>query len=99
TRSKRDWSSDVCSSDLDLELRGPDRLAEVLAPLGVPDLDDLRTGVLRLCHGDLTGPRAGILPVGVLHAQQGGGVLPEDAGDGGRSEERRVGKAGGCGEG
>src|SRR5437868_12828803 len=79
TRSKRDWSSDVCSSDL------------------VRELHHRHDGAVRL--GAVVEVRAHVL-------QAGGGIREksflrqrhagEFAGAGRRSEERRVGKGGGC---
>src|SRR5699024_11798616 len=40
TRSKRDWSSDVCSSDLMLCYVTPKE------HLGLPDKDDVKTGII-----------------------------------------------------
>src|SRR5690606_39586668 len=88
TRFSRDWSSDVCSSDLvaararDRDHRGAAELVELgLVVLG----DDLVFADGRL--------REGIAAAGVLAGDAAGGdvVLLADAIDE-RSEERRVGK-------
>src|SRR5207249_7634224 len=91
TRSKRDWSSDVCSSDLinlldsvlfndpsEYVLHGGDG-----GPNGVVAIDD---------HADrFERPNASLCHVGIGGRYDGNGHL---AGPGARSEERRVGK--GC---
>src|SRR5699024_11987395 len=46
TRSKRDWSSDVCSSDLPLIAA----LIEADAPLGISDQFELRRLQLKVLH-------------------------------------------------
>src|SRR5207249_12341105 len=85
TSSKRDWSSDVCSSDLGSRERGRscrdlvgghDKIALVLAILVVDDHEDAS--------------RADLLD-GRLDARKPRHVAPLSASDR-RSEERRVGK-------
>src|SRR5699024_11905657 len=92
TRSKRDWSSDVCSSDL-LEsvpsLRGPESVESLLS-FRVPE-----SFWLSLSRRD---PLSGWLPLsrrplGVLSRESERLEGPS------RSEERRVGKGGGAGGG
>src|SRR5207249_9165034 len=98
TRSKRDWSSDVCSSDLKGFVVAPQRLDE----------NRLRSRIAEV-RQSLEGRFPGLL-VGVVlkhplelgesvmcpeDAYSDGGVLP----DGLRSEERRVGKECGAGRG
>src|SRR5699024_11684709 len=91
-RSKRDWSSDVCSSDLPggFLLRGP---CAVLGAAALP-------GALRACGAALWGvhrlqaPDAGVRPLIFVLRHQAAAVAEASAGhspDGGRSEERRVG--------
>src|SRR5439155_17150611 len=82
TRWPRDWSSDVCSSDL-----GLDRLlADLLGDLGHPVSEEpRRVGPRRLVAGAL-GDRA-------REPREGAAGRLAEAG-GGRSEERRVGKEG-----
>src|SRR5258707_11360778 len=78
TRYWRDWSSDVCSSDLELgEARGPGGHRLAVQFVNVRNLD-IHTGIARRgMHVRLPG---------VLHNEGGG--LPAEM----RSEERRVGK-------
>src|SRR5699024_11820717 len=89
TRSKRDWSSDVCSSDL----RG--LVKKRLPVLQSGQRGDTDAGK----HTETDTGRTGDLP---LPAAQGTAqyALPPAAGSGWgtalRSEERRVGKEGGC---
>src|SRR5439155_18152804 len=94
TRWPRDWSSDVCSSDLLLEVVGADLLAPVArADLALAVAGD---GLLLLGQRHLVQPRPqhlhGLLAVLDLALL----VLAGDDGVGGRSEERRVGKEWGC---
>src|SRR5207249_8621635 len=84
TRSKRDWSSDVCSSDLrDFEDRGGD------PQLGVPVEGNGRPALLDVAHGLLwrAEHRPTELRAYLLDAQPDSALLQ-------RSEERRVGKEG-----
>src|SRR5207249_8200912 len=83
TRSKRDWSSDVCSSDLDTD---PQPLLDELDQRYVPgEIDlDLRDKGIPFVHGK-RGTRA-YLALSVLALIVVAGILYE------RSEERRVGK-------
>src|SRR5207253_5031082 len=96
TRWPRDWSSDVCSSDLP---DGP------LLPRGGALAEGRRNRVGRVRGGR---PRNAVRPVVVerrrlprgclgLRGRSRLGVLRDRREeDGGRSEERRVGKGGGC---
>src|SRR5207249_6144268 len=83
TRSKRDWSSDVCSSDLDYLVYflgfvpGFAYLGELPEALVTPRLAIPRRSVLRGSVG-IAGNQTGVYPF----------ATP------GRSEERRVGKEG-----
>src|SRR3712207_7344149 len=77
TRYWRDWSSDVCSSDLGGR-RGRG---------GVPGVDGVRRGLLHHA-GDRRAGEADVHPGGDLD----GDHLVLDRDDGRRSEERRVGK-------
>src|SRR5699024_11510708 len=94
TRSKRDWSSDVCSSDLEgLLLDGADRLPDVVD--GVVHRDDHghsdgHANSLRLWGADSVGDDAELRDLSAL------AMKPVKAS---RSEERRVGEegSGGCG--
>src|SRR3712207_9038343 len=74
TRYWRDWSSDVCSSDLVLGYEAADPFA-VRITFGETGADEAEQGVTWLVGRELL--RAG---------------LDRPAGDGDRSEERRVGK-------
>src|SRR5699024_12188047 len=81
TRSKRDWSSDVCSSDLMLNFDIRNRRLAMAAPVG-----DIRTAVNQPFFIQLDkclphGCRAALVQRKTLMI---------------RSEERRVGKEGGC---
>src|SRR3712207_8304314 len=76
TRYWRDWSSDVCSSDL----------AQV--PLVVEERQQLAVLPLQHLHPARRGDRGGRGGVGA----HGDGVRQPVQVDGGRSEERRVGK-------
>src|SRR5699024_11903410 len=88
TRSKRDWSSDVCSSDLMIRLYSLiSNLSQVLEP---SPHGDLRVVMRRCLVGRRTGPRASRFRVlaastNLVHTES------KDGGTG-RSEERRVGK-------
>src|SRR5699024_12038571 len=82
TRSKRDWSSDVCSSDLT-------SIALIRQPVGQD------AGFIERADGDrrhlakLAGIGKDITQIGVLHRQRfDGGFLGVRS----RSEERRVGQ-------
>src|SRR5699024_11734054 len=77
TRSKRDWSSDVCSSDLDLDLIKKKRHAIVVISEKITDVHQFAKKVS--LNTGFSG-RATILG----HVQRGGAPT--------RSEERRVGK-------
>src|SRR5438067_13550921 len=76
TRSKRDWSSDVCSSDLHITFTDPWGISDLRSALATTAsyLDTISHNVHRLV--DVSGSRR-IPP----------GILPQL-----RSEERRVGK-------
>src|SRR5207249_5489123 len=81
TRSKRDWSSDVCSSDLDPRLHLDERLTPREAEAARMALHDLPLGLAA------ESPQRSARPGTDIEF----GELPLDA-DGARSEERRVGK-------
>src|SRR5207249_9705637 len=86
TRSKRDWSSDVCSSDLDLSLAVPaGTVYGFIGPNGSGKTTTLRM-IMRILH-----PEQGVIRVlgetAFGAATDRVGYLPEE-----RSEERRVGK-------
>src|SRR5207249_5464236 len=94
TRSKRDWSSDVCSSDLE---QGTGREEAVLARRHA----ELRRGPDEFVPNVHVAVGAGFdvgleLLVEPLLIVQSVGVAPRPApcADGRRSEERRVGKGG-----
>src|SRR5690606_41156810 len=84
TRFSRDWSSDVCSSDLVRESR---------QAVGQEHGEDLRA---ELEDAEVQGDRGG----GVAHEGAEGdaeqGAVRQQEGGGDRSEERRVGKEGRC---
>src|SRR5207253_4364642 len=83
TRWPRDWSSDVCSSDLAVVDHAELHWRDVDGAVG-DAIDERLTGLLRLPdrgHGD--DDRVVDRPL-------------DDASRGERSEERRVGKEGGC---
>src|SRR5690606_40881965 len=89
TRFSRDWSSDVCSSDLGefdaTNLVMPE--VSVITSIGLDHCEWLGNTI-----ADVARAKAGIIKPGrpvVI------GRLPSEA----RSEERRVGKGGGCGGG
>src|SRR5699024_11388716 len=84
TRSKRDWSSDVCSSDLDGVVTIP---------------GDLRvlTGHARVWDAQVDGLPAPDEVATFDQVVAAIAAVPQGEGDGQRSEERRVGKGGGCG--
>src|SRR5690606_39919129 len=91
TRFSRDWSSDVCSSDLSFPGRGVlDRL--LVIPLAVP------TYIVAYCYVDLlgyAGPVQGALRAFFGWATPRDYWFPDVRST--RSEERRVGKEGSCG--
>src|SRR5207249_5365719 len=88
TRSKRDWSSDVCSSDLHHEL--PVHLAFTQRPaLVVAGVGDRPDAAFVEKHGDL-------VPVELDGEGSAARELVLGA-EAMRSEERRVGKEGRCG--
>src|SRR5690606_40010056 len=83
TRFSRDWSSDVCSSDLI-------PLPRMEPPAGVNPASDEEAGCPHLpCCRFRSGQRSAGFPVRQLH-----GGFGSASADGRRSEERRVGKAG-----
>src|SRR5690606_40260128 len=94
TRFSRDWSSDVCSSDLREIGAGPE-LVEVPTPEPGPGEVRLKVTAAGACHSDIFVMELGAddytfgLPLTLGH--EGAGVV--DA----RSEERRVGKECRCG--
>src|SRR5207302_4863095 len=80
TRFSRDWSSDVCSSDLDDFAHG-----EIAPPRSVRSLScTTRSG--SMCCSTPSPPHAGQAPNGLLNENSRGSI------SGIRSEERRVGK-------
>src|SRR5206468_6296585 len=83
TRSDRDWSSDVCSSDLDARPRDPRRL--LVPAAGRLLLAHAAARLPALAHRLLPGPpledRRRLAAVARAHPRRGA-----------RSEERRVGK-------
>src|SRR5207247_2803224 len=87
TRSTRDWSSDVCSSDLDgfvwKPAPAPAALAEHLASFGVR-LEEGQSGEVS--------PDAARLHRRLSRALARGSLVAFDYGHNARSEERRVGK-------
>src|SRR5699024_11360974 len=92
TRSKRDWSSDVCSSDLmSMSYLGINFLPMVW---GFMAMAVELVGALFVVLGLWTRPASLLLTLTMVVAY----IYHTSAGDGwGRSEERRVGK--GCGAG
>src|SRR5690606_40554977 len=87
TRFSRDWSSDVCSSDLDV-VADPVALAAAQVSLGQ----------LRDALRESTGAVAGTsLPAGPGQALLRGVFWPTRTAELGRSEERRVGESVGIG--
>src|SRR5204863_7130546 len=88
TRSLRDWSSDVCSSDLPLDLRGVERTAGNIEPFAIEI--DLEGGAI---DGAEDGRERGAGPVAdaVVH-EVDRLSRPQLRHDARRSEERRVGK-------
>src|SRR5699024_11437097 len=94
TRSKRDWSSDVCSSDLARSARYPSSTPAPGRATGRcgPCRRGPRGWVSRSCGVPVLSVILGELgQVGVVLRQRG--VI--GGGGGGRSEERRVGEEGG----
>src|SRR5207249_6096482 len=85
TRSKRDWSSDVCSSDLNavMEPRPQSVLTARKSTRLTPSLSTY-----------CSSPSASISEGGLMRKIHG---LPRLVIDAARSEERRVGKESGCG--
>src|SRR2546429_2709827 len=77
TRCSRDWSSDVCSSDLVFV-----GLAEQVASLGMADQRDASSSLERERGGNRTGERAFRLPVDVLDAHQEVAALARRLGGG-----------------
>src|SRR5207245_3931075 len=96
TRCYRDWSSDVCSSDLSLEPKGTLTIdaGAVAALRGGKSL--LPAGIIRVDGAFARGDA--VIIRGPDGREIGRGLIAYDAGDAEkiRSEERRVGK--GCGE-
>src|SRR5690606_41199984 len=91
TSFSRDWSSDVCSSDLDAVER-PERLA-----LGPPPVARRGLGQCRFCCDGNEDPP---VTIGGGNAIERGADERHGAGPAGRrSEERRVGKGGAAGGG
>src|SRR5699024_11399017 len=94
-RSKRDWSSDVCSSDLRFEHLGiaddrsglPERADEILSlwQIDTGFTADRRVDLSKECRGDVNHRNATV----VHRGRETRGV-----GDDTRSEERRAGKRG-----
>src|SRR5699024_12138210 len=88
TRSKRDWSSDVCSSDLPAQTRAYQAHAESVArndgemTLSARSIEDLADALSR---------RPNVVQIGT---RQAGQLALAGAGANKRSEERRVGR--GC---
>src|SRR5699024_11251701 len=92
TRSKRDWSSDVCSSDLENSLRAAEESINFIDEntrvtiLNVVGADDVKDEVLHGSQsGNVTTRRKEKLSQ-ILDFYDGKGIIHE------RSEERRVGK-------
>src|SRR5699024_11223278 len=90
TRSKRDWSSDVCSSDLrnDTELAGKTGTAELKSEQGTTGQE---IGWFSVFTTDANAAKPVLLVSMVEHVEDKGGstyVVEKDD----RSEERRVGK-------
>src|SRR5206468_8934600 len=81
TRSDRDWSSDVCSSDLPLQTAGLRREFDLIHGLAIPGVSE---AYALEAHRDR---------VALILADIGGSTL-KDLIVKGRSEERRVGKEG-----
>src|SRR5690606_40593756 len=92
TRFSRDWSSDVCSSDLSLLLVAP-ALGFLLLAGSVSAFTDLARDLGRL-ESNLRAPALGAEPEPVTGLQGGGVRLQKvpSSNPGQRSEERRVGK-------
>src|SRR5699024_11812574 len=87
TRTKRDWSSDVCSSDLLLVVVAAAEEAHDLALPGVGGLPVPQLGF------EIWG-RGGDQGVDAFGQRAVGGFHPFDLGQKVRSEERRVGREG-----
>src|SRR5699024_11587964 len=90
TRSKRDWSSDVCSSDLTVTNTGNVTLenytvTDVLFPEWSGSIATLAPDATRSFALEYTVTQADIDNGGVVNVASDGGENP-------RSEERRVGK-------
>ncbi len=64
------WHQPVGERGGYLEPGGRHGLAEVFTTLGVADLHELGTSVLRLTDRHLAGPRSVVLPVRVLYPEQ-----------------------------
>src|SRR5699024_11302897 len=85
TRSKRDWSSDVCSSDLNKDIATPSRTKALLNHYGFSFKKSLGQNFL--------------IDVNIIHnimdasdIDENTGIIEVGPGMGSRSEERRVGK-------
>lgn len=61
----------------DFKACGVDRLPEVRSAFGMTDLYEPRSRIFCLRDRYLSGPRPGILPMGVLNTKQDLGVMPE----------------------
>src|SRR5699024_11825558 len=94
TRSKRDWSSDVCSSDLLAIHLFPDRADWIVAcniqckALQIPFRAPLKGGQQQIAHGGVVVVYDLLLQSGCFGDSPGGDRCIA------RSEERRVGKGG-----
>src|SRR5699024_11692529 len=94
TRSKRDWSSDVCSSDLVAALRAAlaDGTIDIVATDHAPHPREAKDCEFAAAAMGMTGLETA---VGVVAAAM---IAPGEH-EFTRSEERRVGKGGVCGRG
>src|SRR5206468_4765466 len=92
TRSDRDWSSDVCSSDLTAFPRGKlgSGLLEKIVSGGATKLGEAGVPVVGGHSVDDPEPKFGYTVIGEVHPDRMVGHEGAKAGD--RSEERRVGK-------
>src|SRR5207249_8134528 len=93
TRSKRDWSSDVCSSDLGL-LNSSGQVGGALGLAVLAALSAARSGALTGAGATPASALAGGFHIAWLAAAAIVGIALLV-----RSEERRVGKGGRCGGG
>src|SRR5699024_12054656 len=93
TRSKRDWSSDVCSSDLD---KNGTPLCNAGRPM-VPNGQDRSTGYL-MWRCPFGKDHVSKCPQNCSNAKYGRVIKTRPEWDIRRSEERRVGKEGTSGE-